>query len=111
MRAYSVQINPDRRQDPLWLVVDPTNRADFLTDMVVFAESEEDACAYLDETFLAVRWSADALPLSETGTPWRVPELVRIDAAPKFDSIARTAGRSHVAQRGGLLSTPNHDQR
>jgi hypothetical protein len=109
MRAYSVRINPARRQDPLWRTVDPDNAADFLKDMLVFAESEEDARQYLDEAFLATGFSPGRPPLSETGTPWHAPDLVRIEPAPDYDPIARTAGRSHVAQRGGLLSNPNRD--
>ncbi|MGK9235720.1 hypothetical protein KXS07_28665 [Inquilinus limosus] len=109
MHAYSVRINPARRQDPLWRAVDPENGADFLKDMLVFAEDEEDALRYLDRTFLATGFSPDKPPLRETGTPWHAPELVHIEAAPEFDPIARTAGRSHVARREGLLSNPNRD--
>ncbi|MGK9166102.1 hypothetical protein KXR53_07380 [Inquilinus limosus] len=109
MRAYSVRINPARRQDPLWRAVDPENGADFLKDMLVFAEDEEDALRYLDRTFLATGFSPEKPPLSRTGTPWHAPDLVRIEPAPEYDSIAQTAGHSHVAQRSGLLSNPNRN--
>lgn len=109
MHAYSVQINPARRRDPLWRAVDPDNAADFLKDMVVFAESEDDARRYLDATFLATGFSPDRPPLNETGTPWHASDLVRIEPAPDYDPIARTAGHSHMVRREGLLSNPNRD--
>ena len=109
MHAYSVRINPDRRRDPLWRTVDPENGADFVKDMVVFAESAEDACRYLDATLLATGFSPDKPALQETGSPWRDPGLVQIAPAPEFDPLARTAGHNHVARREGLLSNPKRD--
>jgi hypothetical protein len=106
MHAYSVRINPARRQDPLWRTVDPENGADFVKDMVVFAESPEDARRHLDATFLATGFSPDKPPLRETVSPWREPELVRIEPAPEHDAIAQAAGHNHVARRKGLLSNP-----
>jgi hypothetical protein len=109
MHAYSVRINPARRRDPLWRAVDPENGADFVKDMVVFAESPEDARRYLDATFLATGFSPDKPPLRDTGSPWHEPDLVRIEPAPHHDAIARSAGQNHVAQREGLLSNPKRD--
>jgi hypothetical protein len=110
MHAYSVRINPDRRRDPRWRAVDPENGADFVKDMVVFADSPEDARRYLDATFLATGFSPDKPPLRETSSPWHAPELVGIEPAPDYDAIARTARHAnHVAQREGLLSNPKRD--
>jgi hypothetical protein len=109
MHAYSVRINPARRQDPMWRAVDPENGADFVKDMVVFAESSEDARRYLDATFLATGFSPDKPPLRDTGTPWHEPGLVRIEPAPEFDPLAQAAGHNHVARRAGLLSNPKRD--
>ncbi|WP_395675576.1 hypothetical protein [Inquilinus sp.] len=109
MRAYSIRINPDRRQDPLWRVVDPENGADFVKDMIVFADDPDDARRYLDATLLATGFSPDRPPLRDTGSPWQEPDLVRIEAAPEFDSVARLAGHNHVARRKGLLSNPRPD--
>lgn len=109
MHAYTVQINPARRGDPLWRAVDPDNGADFLPDMVVFAEDPEDARRYLDATLLATGFSPDRPPLRDTGSPWQEPGLVRIEAAPEFDPVARLAGHNHVARRKGLLSNPRPD--
>jgi hypothetical protein len=109
MQAYSVRINPARRQDPLWRAVDPENGADFVKDMVVFAKSPEDARRYLDATFLATGFSPDKPPLRETVSTLLEPELVRIEPAPDYDAIAQAAGHNHVAQREGLLSNPKRD--
>ncbi|MGO4126152.1 hypothetical protein AB4Z01_17250 [Inquilinus sp. YAF38] len=80
-----------------------------MKDMVVFAESPEDARRYLDATFLATGFSPGKPPLRDTGSPWHEPDLVRIEPAPDHDAIAQSAGHNHVAQREGLLSNPKRD--
>lgn len=109
MHAYSVRINPARRQDALWRAVDPENGADFLRDMIVFAEDPQDARRYLDATMLATGFAPDRPPLRDTGSPWHEPGLVQVEAAPEFDPVARLAGHNHVARRRGRLSNPRPD--
>ncbi|OWJ64967.1 hypothetical protein [Inquilinus limosus] len=109
MHAYSVRIVPAGRQAPLWRAVDPDNGADFMSDMIVFAEDPEDARRYLDATLLATGFAPDRPPLRGIGSPWQEPGLVRIEAAPEFDPVARLAGRNHVARHQGFLSNPTTD--